>query len=60
MITLKYYFKIEPRCAEHMWLDGEIYLYNHVSEIDLRNQKVSLIEISVAYNARIWVLAEVI
>lgn len=48
MITLKYYFKIEPRCAEHVWLDGETYLYIHVSEIDLKIQKVSLVKISVA------------
>lgn len=47
MIVLKYYFKIEPGCAEHVWLDGETYLYNHVSEIDLRKQKVSLIKINI-------------
>lgn len=35
MIALKNYCKIEPRCAVHMWLDGETYLYNHVSEINL-------------------------
>lgn len=39
MIVLKYYFSIEPRCAEHVWLDGETNLYNHVSEIDLKTPK---------------------